>query len=110
MATFYGNMRSNSGVPNTSALNTVESFPGTTGEYYTTISGVTKDSTGAIAGGVKVELLATATKTKIAETVSDSVTGVFSFYATPGQFHQGIAYKVGAPDIAGITVDTLVGS
>lgn len=109
MPTFYGNMRGTSGVPSTKALNRVEAFPPITGEQNFTISGVTRDSTGAVLVSCKVELFDKLTDLKIAETISDSVSGAYIFYVTPGRTNYAVAYKVGAPDVAGTTVDTLVG-
>jgi hypothetical protein len=73
-----------------------------------TITGVTKDSTGAALGNCVVDLMLTATDTKIATTTSDG-SGNYSFGATAGTYYI-VAYKKGVPDVAGTTVDTLAGS
>lgn len=112
MPSFYGNMRGTSGVPNTKALNRVETFPATpvhVADQTYTISGVTKDSAGAVLGGVTVDLFDTATDTIISTTVSDATTGGYKFFANNVTTNYAVAYKTGAPDVAGTTVNTLVG-
>lgn len=75
-----------------------------------TISGVTKDSAGAILGSCVVELYETATDIALFKTTSDAVTGAFNF--TSARFspatHYLVAYKPGSPDKAGTTINTLV--
>lgn len=71
------------------------------------ITGVTKDSTGAVLPNCKVELFITARDVAIAERVSDA-SGNFAFdMPGTGPFYI-VAYKAGSPDVAGTTVNTLV--
>jgi hypothetical protein len=71
------------------------------------ISGVTRDSTGAALAGVTVDLYLTATDRRVDSVVSDG-SGAFSFGATAGPYYL-VAYKAGAPDVAGTSVNTLAG-
>lgn len=74
------------------------------------ISGVTKDSAGAILGSCVVKLYRTLTDQELEATVSDSVTGAYSFNSVgPGLTYYVVAYKPGAPDVMGTTLNTLVG-
>lgn len=76
------------------------------------IYGVTRDSTGAVLGNCVVDLFDTATDVKISSTTSNATTGAFSLpYASqkPTGYYL-VAYKAGAPDLAGTTVSTLTGS
>lgn len=72
------------------------------------ISGFTKDSTGAILGNVALDLFDTDTDTKQGTAMSDTTTGFYSFSAGMGRTYYVVAYKAGAPDVAGTTVNTLV--
>lgn len=72
------------------------------------ISGVTKDATGAPLGGVTVELFNTATDRREQAMVSDA-SGNYAFVVDKTQRWYLNAYKSGAPDVAGSTVNTLVG-
>lgn len=113
MPSFYGNMTGASGVPKTqTGLNVVQAFHAPQ-EYVADqtflITGTTKDSTGAALANCEVELYNTITDTVIARMVSDA-NGLYSFFATNLQNHYAVAYKVGAPDVAGTTVNTLVGA
>lgn len=70
------------------------------------ISGVTRDSSGAVLANCRVELFVTARDVAISETVSGA-DGSFSFdNPGTGPFYL-VAYKTGAPDVAGTTVNTL---
>jgi len=72
------------------------------------ISGVTRDSAGAALAGCTVHLFSTATDTELAETVSDG-SGAYSFsLGGNAGFYYCTAYKPGSPDVAGITLNTLV--
>jgi hypothetical protein len=71
------------------------------------LAGITRDSAGAILGNCRVELFITGRDVSIAETVSDAV-GAFAFdMPGTGPFYL-VAYKLGSPDVAGTTVNTLV--
>lgn len=72
------------------------------------IAGVTKDSAGAILGGCVVQLFRTVGDAFVTEVVSDPTTGAYSIPAGPGESYYIVAYKAGAPDVAGTTVNTLV--
>lgn len=78
------------------------------------ISGISRDSTGAVLGGSTVKLFTTIDDVKIAETVSDATTGAYSFMvASNGWGYYTVEYKVGtggAPDVAGSSENTLTGS
>lgn len=80
------------------------------------VSGISKDSTGAVLVSCTVDLFrvldASGTGEPpllwLARTISDSVTGAYSFSVpSNGWVFQAIAYKSGSPDVAGITVNTL---
>jgi hypothetical protein len=70
------------------------------------ITGVTRDSTNAVLAGCTVDLFRTLTDERVAVTVSDQ-SGNYSF-ENPGSgpFYL-VAYKAGAPDVAGTTVNTI---
>jgi hypothetical protein len=72
------------------------------------IAGVTRNSAGVALGNVTVQLFRTQDDGFVEEKVSDG-SGNFSFDATPVA-HYLVAYKAGAPDVAGTTVNTLVGT
>jgi hypothetical protein len=73
----------------------------------TFITGVTRDSSGVAIGGVSVDLYLTTTDQKVDGTVSDG-SGNFTIGATGGPYYL-VAYKQGAPDVAGTSVNTLTG-
>jgi hypothetical protein len=75
--------------------------------YNPTITGVTKDSTGAALAGCVVQLFRTADDVWRSETVSDA-NGVYVLYPDVGGPFYLVAYKAGAPDVAGTTVNTLL--
>lgn len=70
------------------------------------ISGVSRDSTGAVLGDCTIDLFQTGGDILTQSTVSN-VSGNFSF-SNPGTgaFYI-VAYKTGSPDVAGTTVNTL---
>jgi hypothetical protein len=74
-----------------------------------TIVGITKDSVGVAVGACTVNLYLTETNQWVNTTVSDG-SGNYSFIATPGRQYYVVSYKAGSPDIAGTTVNTLVGA
>lgn len=74
------------------------------------ITGVTRDSTGTILGSCMVDLFRTVDDVKVDSYTSDATTGVYTLSAVgPGPFYV-VAYKSGAPDVAGTTVNTLQAS
>ncbi len=93
--------------PNGMARGTFRSRPFSTQGY--TISGVTKDSTGAALGVVTLDLFDTRTDALIATTTSDG-SGNYSFGVSGGGSYYLVAYKAGVPDVAGTTINTLVGA
>ena len=89
-----------------------------------TISGITKDSTGAVLGSCTVSLYRTNSSATsdhdalsdkndvlMERLTSDAVTGAYSFSAIGlGSQYYVVAYRSGTPDVAGTTVNTLVGT
>lgn len=71
------------------------------------VTGVTRDSTGAAVGSCSLDLYMTGVDMLAQQTVSNA-SGNFTF-SNPGSgpFYI-VAYKVGAPDLAGTTVNTLI--
>lgn len=75
------------------------------------ISGVTRDSTGAILGSCSVALYRTSDDVLMERVTSDNSTGAYSFSAVGlSETYYVTAYKAGAPDLAGTTVNTLTGA
>lgn len=75
------------------------------------IVGITRDSTGAVLGSCVVKLYRTSDDTLLQTTTSDAVTGAYEFRGTsPVLTQYGVSYKTGSPDVAGTTVNTLVGA
>lgn len=80
-----------------------------------TISGVTKDSYGNALGSCVVDLFETSTDRLVQSVLSDPATGVYRFSSqgigneTSVSRYYIVAYKAGSPDVAGTTVNTLVG-
>ena len=76
------------------------------------ISGVTRNSSGAVLGGCRVELYETATDLPLQTVTSDATTGAFIFTAArySPRTHYIVAYKAGSSDVAGTTVNTLTGA
>jgi hypothetical protein len=84
------------------------------------ISGITRNSTGAVLGGCTVDVFDTRTRVLQGTVVSDATTGEYSLDVSaerdvsdgstqPPQFFV-VAYLDGAPDVAGTSVNTLVGA
>ena len=74
------------------------------------ISGVTRDSTGVALGGVSLVLFRSDTETLVERMTS---AGSGNYQSSPvglGILYQVDAYKVGSPDVAGTTVNTLQGA
>jgi hypothetical protein len=72
------------------------------------ISGVTKDSAGAILGYCTVNLFDSPTNTLVQTIISDA-NGKYSFQVQPGKTFYIVAYKAGSPDVSGTTVNNLTG-
>ncbi len=74
------------------------------------ISGVTRDSAAAPLGGCTVKLFRTRTDVEVDEVISDG-SGNYSFpNVTAQDDYYVVAYLPGAPDRAGTTLNTLIGS
>lgn len=74
------------------------------------IAGISRDANGAVLGGCTVKLFATATDVLKETQISDAVTGAYQFSSIlePGTYYL-VEYKAGSPDVAGTSVNTLVG-
>jgi hypothetical protein len=111
MPTFQGRAQM-TGVPNVAgSLPAVRNFADGTAPYFelaSVITGVTRDSTGAALGSCPLVLFRTADNSIAALTTSDA-SGAYRIEASPALTHYLVAYKAGAPDVAGTTVNTLVG-
>ena len=77
------------------------------GRLNMTLSGVSRDSTGAALGNCQVLIFRTADKSFILETQSDG-SGNWSVSMLVGGPFFLVEYKVGSPDVAGTSVNTLV--
>lgn len=73
------------------------------------ITGVTRTAAGAILGLCTVHAFRTADDVEVGQTVS-ALDGTYSIAVAPGVAHYLVAYKVGSPDRAGTTVNTIVGT
>ncbi len=78
---------------------------------YFRITGITRDSTGAVLGSCTVNWFNTADGSKIDSTTSDA-NGLYEFRTAgqPPNAYYLVAYKAGSPDVGGTTVNTLVGT
>lgn len=84
-----------------------------TSEQTWRISGVTRDSAGAVLGSVTVYLFLMVPDVQLNPTyvgcvVSDA-SGNYSFTVAKGSLYWVTTYKAGVPDVAGASVNTLVG-
>jgi hypothetical protein len=71
------------------------------------ISGVTRDGAGATLGNCTVHLFDSATDTELDETISDA-SGNYAFsLGTNCGFYYLVAYKPGAPDVSGVSINTI---
>jgi hypothetical protein len=80
----------------------------TEGKFRRAIIGVTKDSTGAVLAGCTVEVLRTSDDNKTDSQVSDASGNYECSIYEDGPF-KALAYKIGSPDVAGTTINTLTG-
>lgn len=76
---------------------------------YLRIFGVTKDSTGAVLASCTVDLFRTVNDVRVDSLDSDAV-GAYEFRVGLSTAYYVVAYKAGSPDVAGTTVNTLVGT
>lgn len=106
----FKNHNTTAGVPGTPGPRAVNKLTSDTPIFQRpyAVSGITKDSTGAILPNCVVTLYRTADNTFATQITSDA-NGAYSFPASSELTHYAVAYKVGAPDVAGTTVNTLVG-
>ena len=74
-----------------------------------TISGITKDSTGATLASCAVELYRTADDS-VAGRVTSDASGNYLLDASGSLTHYLVAYKAGSPDVAGTTLNTITGT
>lgn len=107
------NINNAGGVPNTKGIPVVKGFADGTIPFFEernyTITGITKDSSGVALGGCTVMLFNTSTCTLEQQVVSDA-SGNFTFIVDKTKKWFEVSYKVGTPDVAGTTVNTLVGT
>lgn len=101
-----------SGVPGTPGPRIVRGLDENTpvfAERNYTLTGVTKDSTGAALASCTVRLF-NASNNALEQTTTSDASGNYSFVVDKTQTYFEVAYKSGAPDVAGTTVRTLAGS
>ena len=72
------------------------------------ITGVTKDDAGAPLASSVVKCFRTSTSAFVSQAISNG-SGVYRLNSPFGAACFAVAYKAGAPDVAGTTVNTLVG-
>lgn len=75
---------------------------------YQRLVGVTKDSSGNVLGNCTVMAFRTVDNLFLGQTVSDA-SGNYDFRVPSLDASYLVVYKAGAPDVAGTTVNTLVG-
>jgi hypothetical protein len=91
------------------AVRNFQSGGGPVFEYPYAIVGVTRDSAGAALPFCVLEMFLTSDDTLAARGRSDA-SGNYRFDASSVLTHYIVAYKPGAPDVAGTTVNTLIGT
>lgn len=74
------------------------------------ITGVTRDSTGAVLGGCAVHVFRTSDDLERDMVTSDAGDGTYSVGVDTDAAHYCVAYRPNAPDVAGTTVNTLTGT
>lgn len=73
------------------------------------VSGITKNSSGAVLASCVVTLFESGKDEKLQTTTSDGLGQyIFNVTETVGRTFYVVAYKAGSPDVAGTTVNTLV--
>lgn len=100
------------GVQNTRGLPVVRGFVNADSAPYVypyALVGVTRDANGAALGNCMVVVYRTADDTIAARGVSDA-NGNYRLSVSPLLQHYVVAYLTGSPDVAGTTVNTLVGA
>ncbi len=79
------------------------------GQRRQSISGITRNASGAVLGGCVVKLFQTGSDVELGTAVSDPVTGAFNVTSPiDGAACYIVAYLAGSPDVAGTTINTLV--
>lgn len=78
------------------------------GRVRRSINGQTKDASGNPLGSCTVEIVRTSNDSKIDKQNSDA-NGLYDISVYDDGPFYAVAYKAGAPDVAGTTVNTLVG-
>jgi hypothetical protein len=73
------------------------------------VSGVTRNAAGVATGGCTVKLFNAATDL-LTQTATSDASGNYSFAVDKTQVWYVVAYLAGSPDVAGTTVNTLVGA
>ena len=109
----FAAVRSQFGIPNVpQSMTPVRSFSDTpfpSLQYGYTIAGTMKDSTGVALAGCTVKLYRTTNDTVSGIVVSDG-SGNYKIAASSELRHYLVAYLPGSPDVAGTTVNTIVGT
>jgi hypothetical protein len=72
------------------------------------LSGITRNSVGAVLAGCTVKLFRTSDNVYIGSTISDG-SGIYQFVVTASVQYYAVAYLAGSPDVAGVSDNTLVG-
>ena len=86
---------------------TAKAFRSKTGAKNLTMTGVSRDSAGAILGNCRVMIFTTGDNLFVMETTSDGSGNWSVTLNKSGPFFL-VEYKAGAPDLAGTSVNTLV--
>ena len=100
------------GVPNTPTPVTVQRFSEANPifeERNYVLTDITKDSSGVALGLCTVHLF-NAANNVLEQTTTSDASGNYSFIVDKTQFYYVRAYKSGAPDVAGTSVNTLAGA
>lgn len=72
-----------------------------TGVYH--LTGITRDSSGTVLGNCSVYLYNASDFSYLGNTTSDASTGVYSFVVSASGTYFVVAFKVGSPDVQGVT-------
>lgn len=89
-----------------SAGNPFRSKPFATSSIY--VNGVTRDGTGAALASCVVRLFRTHDNILVDQSLSDG-SGLYTLRCSGSGTFYVVAYKAGAPDLAGTTINTLIG-
>lgn len=83
-------------------------FSRTLGRFPRFVVGITRDAAGAPLPGVTVDIFRTLDDVKVGAAVSDP-NGVYMVPVYEDAVYYAVGYLAGAPDVAGTTVNTLLG-